>query len=139
VTLTDPTFFTEFTRQFTPGTSLSFRLSLTGAVDPGGTPDQFSFAILQRLGPLLPGPEIPTTGPGDALLTIDIDSASPSVLSFPTDTTRTDIGIPAAGISAVPEPAATSFVVAAAMVLLAPWLAGRRALNGATIRRWFIR
>src|SRR5215831_4272177 len=41
VTLTDHSFFNQFIQSFTPGSALSFRLSLSTNIDSGGTPDQF--------------------------------------------------------------------------------------------------
>src|SRR5579872_5074969 len=46
VTLTDSAFLTEFVQGFIPGNTLSFEVSLTANADSGGTPDEFSFAIL---------------------------------------------------------------------------------------------
>jgi hypothetical protein len=74
VTLTDSVFFNEFYQSFTPGTTLSFDLTLTTHVDGGGTPDAFSFSILDN-NTL----SIPTTMSGDFLLFANIDSASPVV------------------------------------------------------------
>jgi hypothetical protein len=108
VTLTDNSFFNQFIQSFTPGSALSFRLSLSTNMDSGGTPDQFSFAILDKTGA-----ELPTLAPGffDVFVQIDIDSASPIVRTFGTDTSRTPAGGgPAINIaapvaaSAVPEP-----------------------------------
>jgi hypothetical protein len=83
VSITDSAFLNEFTQQFIPGTTLSFDVLLTLNVDSGPTPDAFSFAILDSL--LAP---IPTTGLGDALLLVNIDSASPPIQTFPGDPTR---------------------------------------------------
>jgi len=86
VSLTDTSDFNEFTQAFTPGTSpgstLSFSVDLTTNVDAGPTPDQFSFAILDNLGD-----EIPTVDPSGAntLITVNIDSSSPTVNVFDTD------------------------------------------------------
>lgn len=86
---------------FTPGSSLSFRVTLTVNVDAGGTPDQFSFAILDGNGQ-----EIPTTGLGDAFVSVDINSAIPTVNSFASDFPgRTSLNITEPAITPVPEPA----------------------------------
>src|SRR5579884_3177314 len=88
VALTDSSFFNQFIQGFTPGSTLSFKLSLTTNVDAGGVPDEFSLAILDKTAV-----EIPTTGPANALLIIDIDFSSPMVSAFATDTSTS----PAAG------------------------------------------
>jgi len=80
VVITDSDFFNSFYEEFTPGTLLSFVLEITTQPD-GITPDQFSFAILfldALLGPI----EIPTFGPANALLTIDIATPNLIVQTF---------------------------------------------------------
>jgi hypothetical protein len=94
---------------FTPGNALSFRLSLSTNVDSGGTPDEFSFAILDHTGT-----EIPTLASFfDVFVQIDIDSTNPVIHTFATDTSRTpeggsgpiNIAAPTATpVSSVPEP-----------------------------------
>src|SRR5205823_7992251 len=72
VKLTDNAhFINEFYQQFTPGSFLSFTVTLTTKVDPGLTPDVFSFSILDRL--LSP---VPTTNFADALILVSINSAN---------------------------------------------------------------
>ena len=72
VTLTDNAhFINEFFQPFTPGRSLKFTVSMTTNVDPGLTPDAFSFSILDnRLSP------VPTTNFADAFLFVNINSAT---------------------------------------------------------------
>jgi hypothetical protein len=101
---------------------LSFRVTLTTQVDGGDTPDQFSFAILDKNNS-----EIPTHGLGDAFVSVDIDAADPIVNSFATDLARTDINIAAPGITIVPEPAGAAVLAASACVLLIAVTRGRRA------------
>jgi hypothetical protein len=60
---------------FTAGNQISFNLNLTTNVDSGPTPDQFSFAILDPTGNLVPTSDL--TGL-DNLLAINIDSAHPT-------------------------------------------------------------
>ena len=108
VTLTDSQFFNEFTQTFTPGATLGFTVGLTTNVDAGGVPDEFTFAILDNTGA-----EIPTLGLFDTLLLADIDSSSPELHGFASDTSR---GTAATGdplaldapvvTSAAPEPSA---------------------------------
>lgn len=89
VTMTDNSFFSEATYQFVPGGVLSFDVSMTTAVDAGGTPDEFSFDILDNSLS-----EIPTVGLGDAMVAVAIDSANPTVQVFGSDLTQTTINIP---------------------------------------------
>lgn len=111
VTLTDSDFLNSFAERFTPGSSLSFQVDLTTNVDAGGVPDAFAFSILDN------GVPIPTLdGLGtDSLLTVDIDSSDPSVLTYGTDSSRTTISLDApvigAAPSAVPEPSTLLLVV----------------------------
>lgn len=83
VMITDKDFFSNsFYEKFTPGELLSFMLEITTQAD-GITPDQFSFAILWGIPkPNETPPEIPTFGPADALLTIDIASPNLIVQTF---------------------------------------------------------
>lgn len=79
VVLTDSSFFNSFTQQFTPGTTLSFDLTFTNSVDPGGTPDALTFTILNSAFH-----EVPTTDPSgtNVLLRVDLNSSQPSVQTF---------------------------------------------------------
>lgn len=81
VNLADSSFFNDFIEGFTPGSTLSFRVNLSTNF-AGGTPDQFSFAILDSNGF-----EIPTSDPlfTNTLIRIDLDSANPTVQSFVPD------------------------------------------------------
>jgi len=107
--LIDSSFFNQIIQGFTPGAALSFLLSLSTNLDSGGTPDEFSFAILDQTGT-----EIPTLSSFfDVFVQIDIDSANPLVRTFATDTSRTPegggepINIDApivTPVSSVPEP-----------------------------------
>jgi hypothetical protein len=87
VSLTDSSFSNLFTQQFTPGNELSFVLSLTTNVDAGPQPDEFSFAILDNSGF-----EIPSLSPTGALLVTDINSSSPVIQTFATDSTTAPFG-----------------------------------------------
>lgn len=122
VALIDSAFFNEFTQGFTPGSQLSFLLQFTNNVDPGPTPDEFSFAILDNSGF-----EIPTLNFASALIVIDIDSASPTVQTFSTDPNVSPFGgggpidMAAAQVtpvtSAVPEPS-SAILLSTSLVLL---------------------
>jgi len=115
VTMTDSSFFNQFIQGFLPGGTLSFQLSLSTNIDSGGTPDEFSFAILDKTGT-----ELPTLAPGffDVFVEIDIASANPAVLTFGTDTSR----IPAGGGPAIntAAPVATPAVPEPGTILLFP-------------------
>jgi len=83
VTLRTSTFLNEFTQTFAAGEKLKFQLDLTSTFEPGSTPDQFSFALLDKTGA-----ELPSTSPFAALLKVDLNSVKPTVESFPTDSSR---------------------------------------------------
>jgi hypothetical protein len=68
--------FQELFQTFTPGTSLGFDVNLSTFLD-GATPDAFVFAILDKNLA-----NIPTTGLGDALLLVNINSANPPKQTF---------------------------------------------------------
>jgi hypothetical protein len=81
VRITDKEFLNEFTQEFVFGSTLSFRVNLTTKLDDAGlTPDAFSFAILDGIS----GAPLPTTGLGDALLLVNINSSTPRIEPFPT-------------------------------------------------------
>ncbi len=72
-------FFNEYFEAFTPGTLLSFQLTTTNVMDPGGTPDEFTLAILDGMGS-----EIPTTGVADEFLSVTLPGGAPQVAAFGT-------------------------------------------------------
>ena len=116
VTMKDSAFFNEFTQNFTAGNTLSFQIQLTTNPDPGGTPDEFSFALLDS-----GGSELPTTGPASEFLDITIDSSSPVPLKYGSSR-GAQFTIPApsvAPVSSVPEPGTIAGVSAVAVMLLA--------------------
>ena len=99
--LTDSSFFNEYLQGFAPGASLSFQVDLTLGSTSSTMPDEFSFAILENSLT-----EIPTQGPGDALVTIDASSSGITALAFQTDLNQTsiDLGLPAVSeLAAVPD------------------------------------
>lgn len=85
--------FQELFQTFTPGTTLGFDVFLTTSLD-GATPDAFVFAILDSALH-----NIPTTGLGDSLLLVNIDSATPTAQTFAG--TGNFAGVT---VSAIPEP-----------------------------------
>lgn len=86
VQITDNGFLNEFTQAFTPGSQIQFQLDLTTNVDAGGTPDQFSMAILDSSGA-----QLPTLSFFDVFVEIDLDSANPTVQTFASDPSRNTV------------------------------------------------
>jgi hypothetical protein len=86
------------------GSLLEFTVALTTAVGSGGPADVFSFAIVDSAFS-----KIPTFGPGDELLTVDINSAFPPVTTYSSDS---PINIPAPTVlfGAVPDAGVPVFV-----------------------------
>jgi len=119
VTLTDgATAFNEFFQPFTPGGTLSFLVTLSPTtVDPGPTPDLFSFAILN--GSLA---NLATTGLGDALALVNITSTALNLTNVQTFSTTSPAGV-AATAAAVPEPASL-LLLGSGLLAVAAW--GRR-------------
>ncbi len=97
ISLSDSSAFNEFYQSFTAGSTLDFDLNLSQNVDAGPTPDGFSFSILDSSLA-----SIPTTGVGDTLLTMDINSAGLPAIADGSGTGAFS-GI---SVTAVPEPSA---------------------------------
>jgi hypothetical protein len=115
VTLTDSSFFNALVQPFTPGTTLDFDAALSTNLDTGPTPDEFAFKILDCMGT-----EIPTTGLGNSLLLVKINSHWPDLQTFASDPLQG----PACGgdpfdpqivttAAAVPEPGAMAMFMSA--------------------------
>jgi PEP-CTERM motif len=107
VSLTDSSgFFNTFVSAFTPGSALSSTVAMTTNVDSGGTPDQFSFSLLESCPSIASTcNNVPTgdlTG-ANSLLTVNIDSPSPTIQTFTSDLTPAPTA--AATVAPVPEPA----------------------------------
>ena len=117
-TLHDSSFFNDVTLPFTPGSTLSFTVTTTANVDAGGTPDLFTFGILDRNGF-----NIPTTAGSffDVFVEISLDSTSPPVLTFASDTSRPlSTGDATPRLSApiaTPEPGGLLLLLGGAMAL----------------------
>jgi hypothetical protein len=129
VTLKDTQFLAMFTQSFTPGNTLSFRLTMTNNADAGGTPDSFTFYILDSS--FTPLPTLEPFGQ-DFIFSADITGSPSSKQSYAADTSRS----PAAGgdaidfsvttsVAGVPEPG-TMWPVAG--ILLAAGFRARRTL-----------
>jgi len=119
VSMIDSSPFNEFTETFVPGNALRFQLDLTTNQDPGGISDQFAFAILDGNGDPLP-----TQGPGNALLTVDMGSAFAQAFGAPPGAA---IALAAPSVQAVPE-SAPGVVLVAAIIGMASLLRGRTLL-----------
>ena len=120
IEITDNSFLNEFTQGFTPGDQLQFQLDLTTNVDDGGTPDQFTMAILDSSGS-----QIPTTSFFDVFVEIDIDSANPAILTSASDPSQDTVagGAPIfldapayTYVTSTPEPG-TMFLAGCALVI----------------------
>jgi len=116
VSIVDSEFFNVFAQTFTAGAVVTFDFALTTNVDAGGTPDQFSLALLQS-----DGSPVPSSDASGALLVANIDSAQPAFLAFATEFTPAPIVTLAAS---VPEPSSLLLLVIALMA--APWSARAR-------------
>jgi len=106
VTLTDGNDPSIFVQTFVPGNTLSFLLSFTANVDPGGIPDEFIFSILD--GTFTP---IPTNSSSflSPFLMIDLDSANPTIQTFSSDVVPAPVvGDP---VSPVPEPSSAALML----------------------------
>jgi hypothetical protein len=100
VQLADSAFFNALSQSFVAGSRLTFNVSLSTNVDVGNTPDEFSFAILDAQGSALP-----TTGLGNPLVVVDLDSGDPVIQTFTTTGGYAAIGAPIVDlVSPVPEP-----------------------------------
>jgi hypothetical protein len=106
VTLTDANPAGVFVQTFVPGSTLSFDLTFTTNIDPGGTADEFVFSILDGgLNPILTS----SSNPLSPFLVIDVDSDNPAIQTFDAD------GFPAPTVadapSAVPEPSSAALMI----------------------------
>ncbi len=113
VVLTDNTFFTEFSQQFNPGNTLSFQLDLTNNADAGGTPDEFTFQLLDNTGN-----EVSTTDPSgsNSLLIIDLTGATLQPNAYSTNGDNVTITATyATPMTGTPEPATGWLIVAAVL------------------------
>ena len=136
VTIIDSSALGFFAEQFAPGLQLSFSLDLTLNNDSGGTPDRFTFFLLDSSQVPLP-----TLAPsGDYFFGADIYSTGPVLDAWGSDPSRApsvgnpvSIGAPTTTlVSGVPEPA-TIYSVGGALAMLSvlrPSLRARRGMLG---------
>jgi hypothetical protein len=127
VRIVDSDFFNEFTQDFVPGNLLQFRVTLTDNIgvgeDPtqGGTPDQFSFALLDN------GAEI-SSDPSGALVGAGITPSGPVVTMSPPAAAYGPLPIT---VAPTPEP---SGAVALVGGIGAGWLFYKRRVAGKSSR-----
>lgn len=121
VAMTDSSALDFLAEQFAPGLSLSFTLDLTLNDDTGGTPDRFTFFLLDSSEVPLP-----TLAPsGDYFFGADIHSTGPIFDAYGSDTSRSlSVGGPASipvptitSVSSVPEPS-TIYLLGAALAMM---------------------
>lgn len=94
-------FFQELFQAFTPGTTLSFNVALTGNVD-AGSPDGFSVSILDNaLG------NVPTSGFGSQLMQIDVNGTAPQTFAGTGDFSGLTLSV-----AAIPEPQTYALMLA---------------------------
>jgi hypothetical protein len=117
------TFFNEFSQYFAPGSMLAFQLDLTNTPQSSGTPDEFTFQLIDNTLA-----EIPTTDPtgSGSLAIIDLTGGTLQPEIFTTNgdgvTIQPQVSSPASGSS--PEPS-TAWLVAP-VLLVALWYQARR-------------
>jgi hypothetical protein len=99
--------FQELFQTFTPGTTLGFDVSLSTFLE-GGTPDAFVFAILDKNLA-----NIPTTGLGDSLLLVNVNSANPAKQTFAGTGAFANVTV-----AATPEPTSSLLLLAALPLLV---------------------
>ena len=121
VAITDSSVLSLFSEQFAPGLLLSFSLGLTSNDDAGGTPDGFTFFLLDSSG--VP---IPTLAPfGDYFIGANLGSTGPIFNAYASDPNRAPsvgnpVSIPAptiTSVSSVPEPS-TIYLLGDALVAI---------------------
>jgi hypothetical protein len=128
VVLTEPSPINDFVQQFTPGTLLTFKVIATTNIDGSGTPDSFSFLVLQNLDTASgTGDKIPTRDPSgaDTFLTIDLSGPGSTFRSFDSKTGDVSIRVVQEGSPVVPEPT-TLATAGSGLVTLAVWGWSRR-------------
>jgi MYXO-CTERM domain-containing protein len=118
ITLTDSSFYNEFFQDFTPGSTLQFDVQIDSSWQSGGTPDEFSFAILDNNLFNLPTNALAT----DTFANVETDGTNFTVLTA----SSLDGTVPAPTVTPVPE-ASTYGLFGAALLGLAA-LKRRRAV-----------
>jgi hypothetical protein len=121
ISITDTSVISFFEEGFNPGLQLSFSLDLTLNDDSGGTPDRFTFFLLDSSQVPLP-----TLAPfGDYFFGADIYSTGPIFDAYGSDASRSlSVGGPASipvptitSVSSVPEPS-TIYLLGGALAMM---------------------
>ena len=133
VTLTDTDLLNDFAQTFAPGNELNFDATLTNHADTGGTPDEFTFAILDNTGIELPTLGLAGVG-SDVFLLTDLTGDPLTLQTFASDDSQAPAGggnpltIAAPVTAAVPEPGSVA-LLASLMAGSGGWFLRRRALS----------
>ena len=101
VTLNDSSFLSEFSQSFLPGANFGFNVLLTTNADASGLNDVLAFRILDGSGTALP-----TFGPSDELLSVDLGTAM--VQAFGTRDNRLQPPL----VTTAPEPGSLAMLIA---------------------------
>ena len=115
--LADTNFLNEFRQSFNAGSALRFTLLLTTNVDPSGTPDQFSLAILDSNGVELPTGSAGTYGTSVILLA-DLVGGMTQLSGFGSDSDAAIAFAAPSVASSVPEPATIGMMAAGLAIYL---------------------
>lgn len=125
ISLHDTGFFNEYLEDFTPGAVLSFDVSITNVLNPSGTPDLFTMAILDS-----GGFELPTTGVADEFLGITLGGGRAPSIETAGSARGSDFPAAAPTVqapqTAVPEPSSLWLLAGGACSIL-PWRRWTRA------------
>ena len=115
VLLNDTDFLNDFAQTFAPGNELDFDVTLTNNADAGGTPDEFTFAILDNTGLELPTLGLAGVG-SDVFLLTDLTGDPLALQTFASDDSQIPAGggnpltIAAPVAAAVPEPGSVALL-----------------------------
>lgn len=111
IMLADTNFLNEFRQSFNAGSVLKFTMALATNVDPSGTPDQFSLAILDFNGNELPTSSVGTDGTSVILLA-DLVGGTTQLSGFGSDPNAAIAFAAPSVASSVPEPATIGMAAA---------------------------
>ncbi|HTW74385.1 MAG TPA: hypothetical protein VMD56_05625 [Steroidobacteraceae bacterium] len=117
-----------FGQYLTPGSALSFQMAVTGNANTGATPDGLFLFLYDPSGNPIANTEDPSGF--DSLLSVNFDSPTPAITSYPNVDGTNSVSVTAVGASAAPEIDPSSAV--GALTLLAGLIAvmrGRRNLG----------